>query len=82
MAKKRKQTSASIFGDWDFTPANYLIFLTGIVVILLAYIIMALGSTNSFQALTLAPIMLILGYLVIIPLAIIYKPRNRSKNQK
>ena len=82
MAKKRKRASAPIFGDWDFTPANYLIFLTGIVVIFLAYIIMALGSTNSFQALTLAPIMLILGYLVIIPLAIIYKPRKLSKKQK
>ena len=82
MAKDRKQLSAPIFGDWDFIPANYLIFLTGIVVIILAYIIMALGTTNSFQALTLAPIMLIIGYLVIIPLAIVYKPRKQSRDRK
>jgi len=76
MAKDRKQVSAPIFGDWNFTPANYIIFLAGIVIIILAYIIMALGTTNSFQALTLAPIMLIIGYLIIIPLAIVYRPRK------
>ena len=79
MAKDRKQTSAPIFGDWNFTQANYLIFLAGIVIIILANIIMALGTTNSFQALTLAPIMLIIGYLIIIPLAIVYKTRKHPE---
>ena len=79
MAKDRKQTSAPIFGDWNFTQANYIIFLAGIVIIILANIIMALGTTNSFQALTLAPIMLIIGYLIIIPLAIVYKNRKHLK---
>ncbi len=82
MAKDRKQTSAPIFGDWNFTQANYLIFLAGIVIIILANIIMALGTTNSFQALTLAPIMLIIGYLIIIPLAIVYKTRKHPEKQK
>jgi len=82
MAKDRKQTSAPIFGDWNFTQANYLIFLAGIVIIILAYIIMARGTTNSFQALTLAPIMLIIGYLIIIPLAIVYKTRKHPEKQK
>ncbi len=78
MAKERKHKSEPIFGEWDFTRTNYLIFLAGIVVIILAYIIMALGDTNSFQALTLSPVMLVIGYLVIIPLAIVYRPRKKS----
>lgn len=82
MAKDRKQTSESIFGEWDFTLTNYLLFLGGIIVILAAYIIMALGDKNSFQGLTLAPVMLVIGYLVIIPLAIIYKPKKKSQKQK
>ncbi len=82
MAKDRKQTSVPIFGDWNFTQANYLIFLAGIVIIILANIIMALGTTNSFQALTLAPIMLIIGYLIIIPMAIVYRPRKHLEKQK
>ncbi len=82
MARKRKETSAPIFGKWEFTRSNYLIFLTGIVIIILAYIIMLLGSRDSFQSVTLAPVMLIIGYLVVIPLAIIYRPRKQPEKQK
>ena len=67
-----------IFGDWEFGRANYLIFLVGILDILLGYVIMALGGTNSFQSLTLAPIMLVIGYLGIIPLAILYRPKAKA----
>ena len=74
----------AIFGDWEFSRANYLIFLVGILDIVLAYVIMAQGTTNSFQSLTLAPIMLVIGYLGIIPLAILYrtgtKPRQSGKS--
>ena len=77
MAKHRKNAPPPIFGDWDFERTNYLIFGAGIVLIFLAYVIMALGETNSFQALTLAPTLLVIGYLVIIPLAILYRPRKR-----
>ncbi len=78
MAKDRKRRLQPIFGEWDFQRRNYVIFGLGIAVIFLAYVIMALGETNSFQSLTLAPVMLVIGYLVIIPLAIIYRPRRRS----
>lgn len=76
MAKNRKPTLPPIFGEWTFTKMNYLIFLGGVVIIILAYIIMAMGGNDSFGTLTLAPIMLVIGYLVVIPLAIIYRPRK------
>jgi hypothetical protein len=82
MAKEKKQKHLTIFGKWDFTSTNYLIFLGGIVLIILAYVIMALGDATAFQSVTLAPILLVIGYLVIIPLAIIYKPKKRDQDQK
>ncbi len=75
--KRSKQSTTAIFGDWEFGRANYMIFLVGILDIVLAYVIMARGATNSFQSLTLAPIMLVVGYLGIIPLAILYKSRAK-----
>ncbi|UCD38906.1 MAG: DUF3098 domain-containing protein [Fidelibacterota bacterium] len=81
MAKNKKQKPAAIFGDWDFTRTNYLIFLGGIVIIILAYIIMAMGGNDSFGTLTLAPVMLVIGYLVVIPLAILYRPRKHAPKQ-
>ena len=45
--------------------------------IIMGYIIMALGGTYSFQSLTLAPIMLTIGYLVLIPYALLYKDKDK-----
>ena len=59
--------------NWPFNKKNYLLFGIGILVIILGYIIMAIGEVNSFQSVKLAPVLLVIGYLVIIPLSIFYK---------
>ena len=48
-----------------FTKKNYIWFAVGLVVIVLGYITLGYGS------ITLAPILLVVGYCVIIPVAII-----------
>lgn len=69
MAQKTKQTSArpKKRGDdikWPFGPKNYIVFAAALVVIIVGYISLGQGS------ITLAPILLILGYCVLVPLAI------------
>ena len=59
--------------NWPFNKKNYLLFGIGIIVIILGYIIMVTGEVNSFQSVKLAPVLLVIGYLVIIPLSIFYK---------
>ena len=59
--------------NWPFNKKNYLLFGIGILVIILGYIIMVTGEVNSFQSVKLAPVLLVIGYLVIIPLSIFYK---------
>ncbi|MEE9464869.1 MAG: hypothetical protein V3W14_04765 [Candidatus Neomarinimicrobiota bacterium] len=78
MAKSNKHETPPIFGRWEYGRVNYLIFLAGVVDIALAYVIMAAGGLNSFSSLTIAPIMLVIGYVVIIPVAILYRPGNRA----
>ena len=58
---------------WNFTESNYILFSLGIVVIICGYLIMATSETNSFESTKLAPIILLIGYIVIIPLAILCK---------
>ena len=48
-----------------FTGKNYVLFAIGLFVIVVGYVTLAYGS------ITLAPILLVLGYCVIIPIAII-----------
>ena len=57
--------------SWGFSKLNYLIFTFGLVSIFFGYIIMVTGEVNSFQSLTLAPILLFLGYIILIPLSLI-----------
>ena len=69
-----------LFGSWSFNKTNYLLLFSGIVLIILGYIIMAYGEVNSFQSLTLAPIILFFGYIILIPSALVYRGKIIKKD--
>lgn len=48
-------------------PMNFYILIAGLLSIILGYITLAKGS------ITLSPILLVLGYLVLIPIGILWK---------
>lgn len=70
MVKKAKKDEANRF-EWPFGPRNYLIFAIGILVIVVGYISLWAGS------ITLAPILLVLGYCVLIPVSIIVNGKKK-----
>lgn len=55
------------------TKENFYIIGVGLVVIVIGYIALARGPVEGFLPLVLAPILLVLGYCVIIPLGILWK---------
>jgi hypothetical protein len=55
-----------------FTKMNYYIFAAGLLAIVLGYFTLSQGD------ITLAPILLVLGYCVIIPIAILYRGKENS----
>ena len=68
-----KDSSGELFQGWSFKKENYVFFIAGIILVILGYIVMAAGETYSFQSLSLAPILLFVGYIILIPIALIYK---------
>ena len=83
MDKKNKDSNLQLFENWNFSSKNYLIFGIGLIFIILGYFIMGTGTVNSFQSLTLAPIMLFIGYIIIIPLALIFRDKtNKNLSDK
>ena len=66
----------TLFHSWSFGKINYLLFGIGLLTIFSGYIIMALGETESFLSIKLAPIILIIGYCILIPASILVKPPN------
>ena len=57
--------------QWPYKRKNYVLFGIGVFVIILGYLIMYLGEVNSFQSFTVSPILLLIGYLIIIPYALL-----------
>ena len=56
-----------------FGNRNYLWLGVGLATIILGYISLAQGPVNSFWSLTLAPILLVIGYCVLIPIGLLLK---------
>ncbi len=80
--KKYKNYKPTKVTSLPFTSINYYLFFLGIVFLIAGYICLSRGPWNSFWSLTLAPILLVIGYCVIIPLAILFHIKNSDKNVK
>ena len=78
VAKQNGKSEIHLFEGWALGKKNYLFFGIGLATIIAGYIVMATGDVNSFQSLTLAPIMLFIGYLMIIPLALVFRDNDRK----
>jgi len=74
--KPKDRVTKKRIGKITFGRENYFIFLIGILTLVLGYIFLAQGPADSFWSLTVAPILLVLSYCVIIPLAILYRKKG------
>ncbi len=78
MAEQKKRRQKSRKAEWGlpFSGRNYLWLGIGLAVIILGYVALGQGPVNSFWSLTLAPILLVLGYCVLIPVGILLKNKS------
>ena len=76
--KSWNQDNKTLFHSWSFGKINYQLFGIGLFVIVVGYIIMATGETESLQSVKFAPLVLMIGYCVIIPAAILVKPKEKD----
>ena len=76
MSDRKSNTGIHIFEGWAFGKINYIFFTIGVALLLVGYTAMATGSVNSFQSLTLAPILLFISYIIVIPLALVYRKKK------
>jgi hypothetical protein len=56
--------------------SNYKIIGSGIVALIIGYILLSTSPWDGFLALTMAPIFLVLGYCVIIPFGIMHRKKK------
>ena len=78
MSNEKNSEKIQLIEGWSFNRINYIIFFIGVLFIVFGYIIMATGETESIQSVKISPLILIVGYCVVIPAAILVKPKNKD----
>ncbi len=59
----------------NLNKTNYILLTIAIVVIIIGYIVMQYGGDDLGDK-TISPIILTVGYIVLVPLALFYKKRE------
>lgn len=74
VAAKKKAPSMAL----PFTHRNYQILGLGLLVIVLGYVALSQSPWDGTMPLVVAPILLVLGYCVVIPFGILYREKSES----
>lgn len=64
-----------------FSPLNIILLVVGVVVIVVGFFMLAQGPVDGFKTMTVAPLLLTFGYVVVIPVAILVGgrcPKDKS----
>ena len=78
--EKEKKITADSGYRFPLTRTNFLIIALGVLVIVLGYIFMAIpDDPDAFMTRTLAPVMLVFAYLIIIPVGLFYREKKEQQ---
>ena len=66
--------------DLPFTRKNWTLAAAGLASILIGYVCLRIPPAEGFLSLTLAPVLLVAGYCVLIPLAILAKGQTEESD--
>jgi len=64
---------------WEKT--NYLLFGLGMLLIILGFYFMSLGEWDSSSSLVISPILLFLGFVVVMPASILYRKKEKAQTE-
>ncbi|HEY5122961.1 MAG TPA: hypothetical protein VIK14_04430 [Ignavibacteria bacterium] len=78
---KSRKVKAEHF-NLALTKLNYSIIGIAILLIIIGYIFMSEKSVDGFGPTVIAPILLVLGYCVFIPVGILYKGKLFKKSEE
>lgn len=76
--RTERQRKSKVQMEMPLSRTNYIIIVGGALLIIVTYILLATNNTvYGFIPLDVVPILLFVGYLVIVPIGIMYKGKKR-----
>jgi len=76
-AKTAKKVFVSPFNNY-WNKTNYLILIFGMIIIVAGFYLLGVGNWDSTASLVFAPILLFIGFVVLIPAAIFYVKKSEK----
>jgi hypothetical protein len=76
---RKKEKTREKF-QFPLTKTNFMIIGLGVLILIIGYICMAVpDDPDAFMTRTLAPILLVFAYLIIIPIGLFYRDKRLRK---
>lgn len=76
--RSQKQPLKSPFNNY-WIKENYILLFVGFFILILGFFLMAQDPYDSTTSLSISPIVLLVGYIIIIPLSILFRKRNSKE---
>ena len=76
-----KKTFTSPFNIY-WEKNNYYLLFAGIGIIILGFYLMSVGNWDSTTSLVVSPIVLVIGYMLVLPASIFYRKKNETVDTK
>ena len=78
--RKAKKIESPFNAYWR--KRNFILLLLGLVVIIAGFIFMSMGQWDSFPSLFISPVLLVIGYLLILPASILYLKKEHPAEKE
>lgn len=81
--RSERHRKSKIQAEMPLNRTNYIIIIAGAALIIATYILLATNDTvYGFIPLDVVPILLFIGYLIIVPIGIMYKGKKKAAGQQ
>jgi len=74
--KAKSSTEKKLLPRIELNRYNLILFLVGLVVLIIGFILMSFGPWDNPLSRSVAPLVLLFGYLVVFPVAIFYRRKS------
>ncbi len=65
-----------------YDKRNYTLLVIGVVVVILGYVALSLKPNDGIFTMNVAPVLLIVGYCVILPIALFIRPSSKVQQRE
>jgi len=77
--RKPKKIASPFSIYWN--KKNFAFLFIGLLVIIAGFVFMSFGAWDSFPSLFISPVVLVIGYLIILPASILLVGKNEAENK-